>query len=374
MIKKLLFLAVTFILLVPLSAQAGLNLYSRPAIIVEEHEVIDGNMYFASENLVINGRIKGDLIGLSSNIEVNGQIDGDIIALSQNANINGSVLGSVRLLSNILNINSSIERNLQAIASNIYIHPDNKIAWDALMLAPIMDINGLIEGNLHVWSPQVNLEALVNKDFYLGKLSNEKYILNIHEGTKIDNNVYYHSLVEANIDENVIIGGNVEIKEIEGSRANFGAWLFKTLRNMLAAILLGLLLMHFWKKPIKLINQIITKKPLSSLAWGALLVIVGPLILFVLALTVIALPIAVIGASFWLILLIVSKTIVAIALGRYIFNQKLKKSKIKSVYKLSLGVVIAWLIFAVPVIGPFVAFFACLLGVGSVVLYLKKVI
>ncbi len=374
MTKKLLFLSFTLLLLIPVSAQAGSRLYNRSTIVVEEHEVIDGNMYFASENLIINGQVKGDLIGLSSNIDFNGQVDGDIIALSQNANINGSVLGSVRILSNVLNINSNIQRNLQAIATSIYIHPENRVSWDALMLAPVMDINGIIDGNLQIWSPQVNLQALVNKDFYFGQLNNEKYILNINEGTEIKNNVYYHSLVEANIDENVLIGGNVEIKEIESGKTNFGAWLFKTLRTMLAAILLALVLMHFWKKPIKLINQIIKKKPLTSLGWGALIVILAPLIFLILALTIVGLPLAILGASFWLILLLVSKTVVAITLGRYIFNQQLKKPKVKSFYKLSVGIAIAWLIFAIPLIGPFIAFVVSLIGVGALALYFKKVI
>ncbi len=374
MLKKLFFLLTITLLLTPVSTQASLNLYSRPTIVVEEHEVIDGNMYFASENLIINGQVKGDLIGLSSNIEINGQIDGDIIALSQNANINGSILGSVRVLSNILNINSSIERNLQAIATNIYIHPESRITWDALMLAPVMDINGVINGNLQIWSPQVNIKALVNKDFFLGKLSNEKYILNINEGTEIANNVYYHSLVEANIDENVIIGGNIEIKEVESKGSSFGAWLFNILRKMLAAILLALVILHFWKKPIKLISQIVVNKPLRSMAWGMLIVLLVPIALFVLIFTVIGLPIAVVGASLWLILLIIAKVIVAIALGRYLFNYQFKKSKIKSVYKLSVGVVIAWLLFAIPVIGSFISLLTLFLGVGAIALYLKKVI
>jgi hypothetical protein len=373
MLKKIYFLLFSLIVLIPLSAQASLNVHSRSTIIVEEYEVIEGNMYFASENLIINGHIKGDLIGLSSNIDINGQVDGDIIALSQNANINASVLGSVRVLSNILNINSSIDKNLQAIATNIYIHPDNKIGWDALMLAPIMDINGTIERNLQIWSPQVNLKALINRDFYLGKLGNEKYSLNIFEGTEIGNNLYYHSLVEANIDDEVIIGGQVDIKEIKNQKFDFAAWLFKTLKNMLAAILLALVLIYFWKKPIKLINQIIIKKPLVSLAWGALIVILSPLVFLIVALTLIGLPIAILGASLWLILIVIAKAIVAIALGRYLFNQHLNKSKTKSLYKLSLGVFILWLIFAIPMIGAFIALLITFIGVGSIALYLKKV-
>lgn len=374
MLKKVFGLLILLALLMPVQSQAAFNVYSRSTIIIDKEETVDGNMYFAGENLIINGRVKGDLIGLASNIDINGQIDGDVIAVSQKANINGTIGGSVRVLSNILNINSSIDRNLQALASNIYLDPENKVAWDVLMLAPVMDINGLIGGNLQLWSPQVNLKALINKSFYLGKISNEKYLLNINEGTEIASNVYYHSLVKANIAEDVIIGGSIEIREIEKKQLNYVSWLFKTLRNILAAILLALILLHFWKKPIKLINQIVAKKPLSSLGWGTLVIILSPVILLLIALTIIGLPIAIVGASVWLILVIISKLIVAIALGRFIFNQKLKKPKTKTVYKLSVGVIISWLIFSLPIIGPFIAFVATLIGAGAIALYLKKVI
>jgi len=113
-------------------------------------------------------------------------------------------------------------------------------------------------------------------------------------------------------------------------------------------------------------------KVISSFLWGFGLIIIFPIIIIILALTGIALKLAIILTSLWLVLLLLSKIITAIFVGRKIFNNLIKKPKTKLIWKMVGGVSLCWLLFSIPYIGSIASFIAMLWGAGALYLELKK--
>ena len=94
---------------------------------IQENEVVNGNFYVAASDLIIDGKIGGDLIGAAKNIRVNGEISGDLIVAAQDIEVNGRVEGNIRSASSRFTLNGFVNKNINAIAEEIYLNHESFI-------------------------------------------------------------------------------------------------------------------------------------------------------------------------------------------------------------------------------------------------------
>jgi hypothetical protein len=84
----------------------------------------------------------------------------------------------------------------------------------------------------------------------------------------------------------------------------------------------------------------------------------------VIALTLIGLPIALILLISYLILLYFSNVFAALAIGKWLFA-KFGRPQMSLYLDLLVGLLILWLLIAIPYVGGLIHFIAILLGIGS---------
>ncbi len=361
-------LALFLLIAIPVSVKA-INWQNEENIIISEGETVDGNLYFFSEEVVVDGNVNGDLIGVTNNLTVNGRVEGDVLAIVQNLNFTGEVVGNIRLIGNEVNIKGSIGRNLNLIGTNVFLSNNNKINWDALILANNLDMRGEIAGNLYGLTNSSFLNGEIKRDVNI-IIRNKEEGLVLGESLKIGNNLFYRSANKANTSPEASIAGDTEFKEL--AKKNVYQFIWSLIYGIFSAILIGLLLIHLFKKPFRQSSENIYQKPFLSLAWGTLFVIILPIILIILAFTVIGLQLALILLFIWLAIILSSKVIFAYFVGRLLFNKIIKKPKTQAIWKMIFGIIIAWILFSLPFIGSFLLFLATLLGFGSFFLYLKN--
>ncbi len=371
--KKSLFFLFSFLLIIiilPLGVKA-INWQTQEKIYIGSEETVDGNFYFLAENVKINGNINGDLIGFAKDLEINGRVEGDIIIVSSNFHFNGEVVGSLRGIADKGNINGMVGRNLNIIGTNIFISELGHIYWDALVLADNLDLRGKINGNLYASLNTALLNGQIKRNAnLLVRDKNESLVLG--EMLEINNDFSYRSINEAIISKESQIDGEITYNKLK--QKNNYSFFWSLIYKIFSAILIALFLVHIFKNILRISSINIEKKFLPSLLWGIFITFILPLILLILAFTIIGIKLSILIFSLWLALILSAKIIFAFFVGRLFFNRIIKKPNTSYAWKIIIGIIISWSLFTIPYIGVFLSGLAVILGMGSIFIEIKKYI
>ena len=375
--KKTTLLACLAILLLPLAASAY-SIKNSDSIYVPKGETIEGNLYAAGSSLTIDGKVTGDVICAGQSININGDVAGDVICAGQSININGNVGGSLRLAGNTINFNGQAARNGIMIGATIVTSASSSIGWDLLVLGNIYELRGNIGRDLYGSAGQVNLSGQIGKNVNLnfgGKNDYTKPLI-IAGTAKVNGDLKYKSAKDAVVESGAAIKGETihnfpAVAAKKSNLANLGWW-WGNLISIFSALVIGLVLISFWRQQIIKITDLMLAKIGASMGWGILALLLTPLIVLILFITIIGIPLAFISLALWLIAIYIGKILAGILIGRSLLNNYWPKKKDSLILAMIIGIIIAYLIFALPFIGWILALLAVLWGMGGILLALKK--
>jgi len=364
--KKLYFLPLlALFFFFPIITQAY-TIKSSDFIYVAKDEVVEGNLYFGSKSITIEGEVLGDVIGISPNIQINGHITGDLIAISQNIQINGQIDGNTRIVANVSTISGNINKNLNFAGESLILESTSNIGQDVLVASGNTELKGKIKGNAHGSSGNLLILGSVDKnvDFLLNKTKRKKYIntFKIGENSEIGGSLNYRAGKDAII-ETENIKGEIIKKDPEVSRQskfNFSSLLY----SVMSLFVLAIILRALFKEQLKKVKRTIIEKNIKLSGYGALFLFATPIIVLFLAISIVGLPIAVLLLILWGVIIYFSKIVIAMALGDYIFR-KLKKQKIHAYLRILVGLIIVCISVRIPYVGWIFALLVSIIGMGT---------
>lgn len=377
-------------LFLPFSAKA-FSVKSGNAINISQNETIDGNLYAAGSTLVIDGQVKGDVICAGQAVSISGKVDGDVICAAQSVNVTGEVTGSVRVVGTDININNKVGRNLNVFGASVIMGSNTQVGMDMLVGAAYANINGQIAGNLHGGGAMITLNGPVGKDVSL-TLSAEKQtpVLTLTDKAIVGGNLNYTSPTVAVITKPANIAGKVNrtLPQIKNYyRANSmmtgmaSIWLWCKMIGLFGAMLLGLFLILMFKDKILALADDMVARPGQAIGYGALLLIIGPIALIILAMTMIGIPVAFVLGLTWILIMIIGKMMVAMLTGLLLMGRyRQKKGKNDSrtetkgnlILSMIIGVTVTFALFIIPIVGWILALVAKMWGMGIIWLAMKK--
>jgi len=366
--KILLFLA---LILLPLGVAKALDTKTGDTIYISKDEIVSGNLYAAGNTITIDGTVNGDLIAAAQIINVNGRIEGDIIAAAQDIRINGEVGGNIRVAGNSININNRVARNVNAFGANVILDKNSQIGWDVLAAANNIETHGEIIGSLSGSAGRALISGKTGKNISL-KLAdtetNEGLI--ISPEAAIGGGLTYTTNKTAQIPQTATIGGKIEQKFPEVKPDNkLSSLVWPKIYSIFCAFVIGLILIFLGKNSTLKILDKIQDKPKRVILTGIIIMFAVPPISLFLMFTLIGIPLALILLAIWFIALYVSKIFTALLLGQWILKNLIKKGETPLVWSLIVGVILLWLLIALPFIGWIVGLFAIWLGLGGAYLY-----
>jgi len=191
---------------------------------------------------------------------------------------------------------------------------------------------------------------------------------------EIMGNVYYKSSNEILIDEEVIIGGDIEWEEISQSNVtsdngiDWGARIF----FMFAALLAGLIVIPVFNKHTRASAMQIIEKPLVTLGIGFISFCVAPIAILVVFVTIVGIPASLLLFMAYTIFFYIGKIYVAIAIGWIIIRAFRKGAQPRQGWSLLVGLIILMLLFAIPVLGLILYFVTAFFGFGAIILGLNQ--
>ncbi len=369
-------LAVCFIaLLLPLTVSAY-AIKKGDSVYLPKGETIEGNLYAVGSNLNIEGKVTGDVICAGQSININGQVAGDVICAGQSININGQVGGNLRLAGNTINFTGQVARNAMAFGATIVTSASSSIGWDLFVLGNAFELRGDIGRDLHGSVGKASLAGKVGKNINLnfGARNGYEKPLAIAGTAEINGDLNYTSEKNATIEDGAVIKGKTNhrlpiIAAKKSTDINFSWW--GKLISIFSALVIGMVLINFWREPIIKITDLMLARANASLGWGILVLLLTPIIAIILLITIIGIPLSLIIMALWLIALYLSKILVGILTGRWLLNKLMPQQKDSLILGMVVGIIALHLIFAPPFIGRIMSLLAMLWGLGGIFLTLK---
>lgn len=359
-----------FFLIIPLSAHAY-AVKSGNSVTVGKDETIDGNLFASGQTITIDGAVNGDVICAANTVNINGPVEGDIICAAQSINVNGQVNGSVRAAGNSININGVVAKNVMAFGSTIYLGENAEVGWGMLMACNNADIKGKIGRDLYGTAAKAIVSGEIGRDARL-KMDNGE--LDIADNAVINGSLTYTSIYQARIAQSAKIskGSYQNLPKTPSKSEEAAGKIFGGLFSIFSALVVGLVLITVWRDKIIQITGKMPDNIKAAIGWGMILMFITPIIFILLLFTIIGIPLAFMLIVLWLIALYASKILVSIMIGRNILKKLKSKYKDSLIWAMIIGVIIAWILFTIPMLGWIFNLAAAWWGLGAIWLYLRE--
>jgi len=375
--RKSIFLSLAiFALFLVIPAKASAYVVQKGnSIVITKDQVVNDNFYAAGQNITIEGRIRGDVFCAGQNINIKGPVEGSIFCAGQSINLDGPVSGSVRVAGNTVNINSIVGQNVDVFGAAVNLGSEAKVGWDMLVGAASANIDGQVNKDLHGGGATIVINGKVAKNVNLS-LGGKDTSLIIGDNAVVGGNLLYKSSKDASVSSKAKIAGKTERTEIKKGGwqgKNLAAlWAWGALFSIFSMILIGLVLIGLFKKPVTTVSDLMVEKISSSIGIGFLVIILGPVALILLAITVIGIPLALLLLGLWIIVLGVSKVIAGIFVGRVLVQKYWTVKKDSLTWQMIIGIIIFTLIGMIPFIGWLLAFIAVCWALGAMLIAYRK--
>lgn len=295
------------------------------SVVVGPDETVS-NIDAVTGSIVIQGTVTGDVSGLAGNVRIDGTVEGDVDVAAGDVDIRGEVGGDV-----------------SAAAGNVRVHEEGLVRGDLTAGAGSVVIDGTIEGSAQIGAETIRLgeQARIG-----GSLT--------YDGD-LDGNL---DAVEGEITRDRSLGVGV-FDEVQP----FVEWVF-AINIFVLNLLLGALLLGFFPRFSDGVAERALYAPVRSGLVGLGVVIAIPLLLIATAITVIGLPITVIGTILFLFLLWVGLIYGRFVLGVWLLSLANIDSRWGG---LVVGILFGTLLWQIPVVGGLVNMVLFLLGIGALV-------
>lgn len=329
-------LAVLCLVLLLVSGASALRMISGSDTTVIT-EPTDDDVFASSGTLVVDAPI-GSLIAAGGDVQVNAPVAGDVIAAGGTVRVNGTVDGKVVLAGGRVDLNGTVQRNVVATGGEVVFGPGARVGRDAVVSGGSFTHQGAVNGTLTVQA---------------GTFTNS--------GTA--GTVQYSATGNRPAGNQTGRGPGVA-GGIGALIAGIAAVL--SLLVTIGYLILGLLLLALVPTTARAVEARVRERPLPAFAIGLVALIVAVIAGLILLVTVVGVPIAVLGWLFVIAGVMLAGLVVSLALGRLIAG---KTGLGDNIYvPFIIGFVVLNVLYLIPILGGLLKFVVICLGFGAIVM------
>ncbi|WP_435155732.1 bactofilin family protein [Haladaptatus sp. DFWS20] len=303
-------------------------------VVIEQGETVNDDLTATAGNVVIRGTINGDLTAFAGNVLIarTGTVSGDMSALAGNVRIEGNVTGNVEsgggnfVLARTGTVGGSLEGSAGYTLLAGTVSGDTQITSETLRVAETATINGNLVYDAETFerAPGATIEGTVRQD------------------------------------ESMADVGPAPVPRVPN-------WV-GTLYGFLVNLLLGVVLLAVFPAFSDGVAERARGEPLLSAGVGLLLLILVPLMLVLFAITIIGIPISLLGAFLFIILLWVGTVYGSFTVGVWLLSLA---DEVNRWLALLVGLLVVAVINQIPILGGLIQFIVLLLGLGALAMSVR---
>lgn len=313
-----------------------------------------GNAFGAGDNLQIDQDIQGDLVLAGSILEINGNVMDDFIGAGGETVVNGDISGNIMAIGGTIRVNGNVGGDLVVAGGQVFLSQDSTVEGDILLAGGDVTLNGIVNGDGSVSAGTLR----TGEDFELKgdlDLEAENYPSDLEED----------------------VGGNLNVttatvtqEPYAGAPAGF-AILFSFILELLAALVLGFILIYTFPAFVTGLAEIVRFSTLKAGIVGFLLLIFIPVLSAILLFTAFGWSLSILLILLFSLALLIATVPVKLLAGAVIYNKAFKKESSKLMYYF-VGAIVFTIVYQIPFLGWLVRFIALLIGLGATGIWLVK--
>jgi cytoskeletal protein CcmA (bactofilin family) len=332
---------------------------------VPAEETVSGSLVASAMDVVIEGRVDGDLFVTGERVRIAGTIAGNVFAWARHLEIAGRVEGSVHAASEELVVTGAIDGSGYLAAESLRQLAGARIARDAYVFAWSADLAGDLERDVHFHGDRLAVSGKIARDLEVAHADRFALRDGASVGRDLDASVAEEDGVE--IAPGARIGGARSVRAFEGGPAalwHLEPWLWLLVR-VGAALAFGVALYALLPGLFR-VRVPTASTFLRLLGLGLAALVATPLVLLVVAATLVGLPLALLGGFLYLTALYLAHVLAAAEVGRTLLRRRGQDLPGLATFAriLLVGLVVVALAGHVPILGPAVRVVILLVGLG----------
>jgi cytoskeletal protein CcmA (bactofilin family) len=327
---------------------------------ITEGQTIDDDLFISAETVIIDGTVNGDVYASGERVTINGTVNGDVYVASSKVEVKGIISDDLVALGQTITISGKVGA-VTAAGEYIMAEKAAQISGGVLAAGNNLIFRSPVGRGITAAGSEITLDGAVERSVMLASGT-----ITLNSETKIKGDLNYRSDESLIKNQGAEISGKTQRHTDPGRSFNWGLalWAF------LSSAVVGLLLLKFMPTAMPAIAKGITGKPLPTLGWGVVVILLTPPLIILTLISVIGIPLAILSFMLFLILLYLSHIFVSLAVGTIISRWAHQPT---GVYALFIaGLAILSLLGFIPVVGNIVSLFVVLFGFGGVAYYAKS--
>ncbi len=321
---------------------------------LSETEIINKDYFVTGDVVELYGTVNGDVYAAGGTVLVDGFINGDLIVAAGTVTISGEVLHNVRVAGGQVTFTGDIGRNVTAVGGNLEFTDSATIGGSLTTAGGNVNVNSPIGKGVTAGVGNLVIGNLVGGDIEAA-VGN----LRITPNSKIAGSVNYISEEEISVADTASVSGTINRRptpefmtrdyDQEWEAVAGGFSLFTKLASLITTLIIGLLAIKLMPNYIKRGSDLVLSNLVETTTKGFISLVVGLIVFLVLVFTIIGIPVALIGSLFFVVFIYLSRIYGMIAIGNFISQKTNIKTNIYGFFVG--GIVIYYLVSAIPVIG-----------------------
>lgn len=331
-------------------------------VTLDKSEVVDGSYYATGQTVTVAGTVKGDVYCAGSSVIVSGTVEGDVLCAGQTVKVSGTVAGDVRVAGQVVTIDGTIAKNVTAFGQTVDIAKTAQLGQDLNGASASATLDGKVGRDVAFAGSTFNILGTVGRNI---DATSEN--LTVSQGASIAGHLRYTSENQATIANGAVKGKVEYTKATKDQRRdrNSAATVSSVLYMMFAFLLIALVLALVFPQFVDGVGVTGQKRVGQSILSGIVFVFAAPMVVVLIALTMLGIPLAVMLGITWILILALSGPLAAYYLGRLL----LRNNSTNVVARMMAGAVILAILYVIPIVNVIVGIATVVLGTGMLSLY-----
>ena len=335
---------------------------------VDAREVIEDTVFLAGKTAIVAGVVDGDVFAAAERVEVTGEVRGSLYGAGESVTVTGDINGNAHLAGQDVELDARVGGSAFVAGQNLTLTEESQIGRDGFLAGETVRSQGFVGKDVYFAAETTELDGKVQRD-----VRGRGYEVALTSSSSVagDLRVTVYSDDALVLDDGATIGGATEIEIEEGDEHRpfvSAGFYFGVIAKALAMLVLGLAL-------AALFPSLVPERPTSSgevlreMGIGFVALVATPVVLLLVAVTVIGIPVSIVLGVLFLALLFLSSLVVAYFAGERL--PMFAQSGVGTALRTGLALLAVLLLTEVPFVGGGLCFLILIFGLGSILLHLR---
>jgi anti-sigma factor RsiW/cytoskeletal protein CcmA (bactofilin family) len=327
-------------------------------------QIVDDNLFATGESVIINGTVTGDLFAFARSVTINGTVKGNVITGASNIEVPGIVEGSILAGGQNIQVSGKVTHNVVGFGQSFIIGKEATVGGDAAGFGNAIHMAGSLAHNFYAFG-LADISGTVGRNVTFHGAT-----ISVLPSARIGGDLrsYVQKAETVHVDSSATIGGKqtIELPQPGPSQYSTFKFYFAEILRAAAAFVTGILLMLLFPR-LRNAGFSDVVSILKSGGIGFLFIFATPIAAIIVAVTLIGLPVALVGLVAWCLGLYLAKIIIANFIGRTLLTSQ--GDRMSSVaLGLLVGLALVFIAINLPFIGGLIHFVLVLIGFGALIM------